>query len=176
MLGRHAAHGFVVHPDEIRRQAGKTPVDQHVGPFAFLDAPERLHGPLRGGDNQRVHTAGKHLVDLLPLQFRALFGRGNQQAVALDAQRAGKALGHFGEERMHQIGNHQADGERAAGNQGASRQVRLVVQLLHSLEHALPGFIADVLVIPEDLRDGHDGNAEIPGDVLHSDGHAPLWQ
>ena len=61
---------------------------------------------------------------------------------------------------MHQVGNHQADGERTAGNQGAGRQVRLVVQLLHSLEHTLPGFLADVLVVPEDLRDGHDGHAQ----------------
>ena len=72
---------------------------------------------------------------------------------------------------MHQIGNHQADGERTAGHQGAGRQVRLVVQLLHSLEHALPGFLADVLVVPEDFRDGHDGHAEVPRDVLHPDGH-----
>ena len=68
MLGRQIAHLYVVHPDEIRRHAGKTPVDQDERPFAFLDTAERLHRPLRGGDNQRVYVAGKQVVDLLPLQ------------------------------------------------------------------------------------------------------------
>jgi hypothetical protein len=61
---------------------------------------------------------------------------------------------------MHEIGDDEADGVRAARDQRTGGKVGLEVEVAHALEDALAGFLADIGVVAQDLRYGDDGDAE----------------
>jgi hypothetical protein len=142
----------------------KAAVEENVGDLLLLDATEALHGPLGGGDHQGIQATAEQPLDLLALQVRiALRGR-DQQAVILAAQHIGEPAGHFGEERVHQVGNNQPGRIGAPGNERAGGHVRLVVQLLDELENALARLFSNVTrVIADDLGNGYHGHARVRG-------------
>src|SRR5450756_449056 len=84
---------------------------------------------------------------------------------------AGKAFGHFGEERMDQIGNDEPDEGRSAGDQAPRGEIWPVANLLGSRMNSLPHAFADVGMVPESLGHGDHRDAEVTCDVLHLDCH-----
>ena len=71
------------------------------------------------------------------------------------------------EERVHQIGDDDAERVGAAEREAARDGVGLVAELGDLGEHARARGMADVAAIVEDLGDGRDGHAELAGDPLH---------
>ena len=107
MAGAHQAECFVVHADEVGRQAGEPPIYQNVRRLLLLNPAEAFFGPLGGGHHQRVHVAAEQLVDFLLFEVRVLFRRRDHQVVAVLPKRTGQAAGNQREERLHQVGDHQ---------------------------------------------------------------------
>ena len=71
------------------------------------------------------------------------------------------------EERVHQIGDDDAERVGAAEAEAAGDGVALVAELFDLGEDAGAGRLADVGVVVQHLRDGRDRDAELAGDPLH---------
>ena len=102
----------------------------------------------------------------------ALLGRifvraAQQQAVAARAGDRLEAGDDLDEERVHQIGNDDAERVGAAEREAARDGVGLVAELGDLGEDAGAGRVADVVAVVEHLRDGRDRHAELAGDPLH---------
>ena len=78
-------------------------------------------------DQQRVDTARQQVVNLFPLHLGIFFGRRQDELVATLPQACLQALGEFGEEGVHEVGDDQADGVALTRRQTAGQQIRLVV-------------------------------------------------
>ena len=120
-----------------------------------------------GGEDDPVDLALPQHVDFGAFLGRIFVRAAEQQAVAA---RAGDRLesGHdLDEERVHQIGNDDAERVRAPQREAARDGVGLVAKFGNLGEDPGAGRVADVLAIVEDLGDGRDRHAEFSGDPLH---------
>lgn len=113
----------------------------------------------------------EHLFNFLLLEGDILFRGCDEERVGLFAQHGRDALRNLGEEGMDEAGDDESHGLSFAGDERAGGEVGAVVELLHPLEHALAGVGADVAVIAEYFGNRHNGDAEVPCDILHPDGH-----
>src|SRR6185437_5921047 len=104
-------------------------------------------------------------------QFRVVLGGGQNQHVALRPQNGRKRLRDVAVERMHQIRDHQPDSETAPGHQRTRRQVRTIVQLLHSLQNPLARLGADVGMVAQNLRNRDYREVQVLCDILQSGSH-----
>ena len=77
----------------------------------------------------------------------------------------GNRLGDLREKRMGKIGQQQTDRVGAAGYEAPRHQIRAVVQFLGALQHSIAGTRADSALIAEGLRDRHDRDFQILGDI-----------
>ena len=98
---------------------------------------------------------------------RVLARAAQQQSVAAHARNRLDARDDLDEERVHQIGNDDADGVAAAKGQAAGDGVALIAELFDLGEHAAARGLADVPVIVQDFGDRHDGDAELAGNPSH---------
>ena len=114
--------------------------------------------------------------DALPKQFSQKESReqaahrwnqvrsGVKARLAADRLDAGNDLD---EERMHQVGDDDADGVTAAKRETARDGVALIAKLFDFGEDTASRGLADVAMVVEDLGDGHDRDAELAGDAAH---------
>ena len=80
-------------------------------------------------------------------------------------------MGYLGKERMQESRNHQPHQVSLTRHERAGREVWPIVEFPHPVEHPLTSLDADVVVIPQDLGNGYQRNAEIICDILHPDDH-----
>jgi hypothetical protein len=59
MPGSQFPDPFVIDADKVSRQFGKAPAHQNVRYILLFNAPETLHRPLRGRDDQGIYAAGE---------------------------------------------------------------------------------------------------------------------
>ena len=115
--GQHADF-FVLHSDHpIGVEARRHAVDQNVGNFAAAQGGEQPAPAvgLGGSDDQAVHIAGNQQLDLALFHLGIFVRVGDDDLVAERLELARYSLRHFGEKRMHQVRDHQADHIRTPG-------------------------------------------------------------
>ena len=160
VVGQHAV---AVHPRVI------VAVDHHDRGAESRQLPQQIL--VRRAVHRREHDAvdlpaAQHL-ELGALFRRVLTRAAQQQSVAAHARNRLDARDDLDEERVHQIGNDDANGVAAAKCQAAGDGVALITELLDLGEHAAARGLADVPMIVQDFGNRHDGNAELAGDPSH---------
>ena len=111
------------------------------------------------------------MLDFLLLEFGIFFRGGDDEAVPVPANGERETFGDFRKERMDEVGNDQANERGAAGDQASGSEVGPVTELFDLDDDAFAGRLADIGMIPQRLGNGHHGNAEFAGDILHVHGH-----
>ena len=124
-------------------------------------------GGVDGGEDDAVDLPLAEHLDLGALLGGVLVGAAEQQPVAARARDRLEAGDDLDEERVHQVGNDDAEGVGAAKREAAGDGVHLVAELGHLRQHAGARRVADVVAIVEDLGDGGDRHAELAGDPFH---------
>jgi hypothetical protein len=170
VAGGEAADGFIVGADIGSAGPGEAPVDQDVGYAARFDAFKEAERRRRlgRGEQQAIHLACQQAVHFAALHRAILLGIADHDVVAERADGGGDALGDFGEEGMHQVGNDQADHKGAARGQTARHPVGLVVEFLDAGQHTATGFRADIGASPNYLGNGHHADIEIARNVFQA--------
>ena len=107
---------------------------------------------LAGGDEQRIDSTGKEVVDLLALEIRLFLRRCKDQLIGASAQSGAKSLSELGEERMNEIRNNKSYGIALTGSETPSKHVGAIVEFLHPLQDARPGCITDIALVTEHAR------------------------
>ena len=86
-FGRHLADLHVVGADEVRRQVREVAIEQKIRRPLVAKLVKVAQIRLAGGDQQNIDAAAQQRADLLPLDLRILFRRGqDHRAVALPAE------------------------------------------------------------------------------------------
>ena len=83
------AHGLIVNPDEVRREARQDSVDQDVGSLLPLDSKEEIHCRAARRDDQNIEPPRQELIDLLLFHVRIFLRRGDDQIVPALSQSLG---------------------------------------------------------------------------------------
>ena len=170
VLGGECSDFLVPRSHIVHLRARRHAIDQHIGNFAATQRLGRALAPvgLCRRDDQPVHAARHQQLDLPLLGLRVLIRVRYDDLIAERPQLARHARRHLGEERVHQIGDHEAHHVSAPRDQAARNPVRLVVQLARALDDFLARFFTDIAVASQRLGYGHQRHAQVVGDVLHS--------
>ncbi len=135
------------------------PVAAQVG-----DEAARVGG---GRDDHAVHPPLVQQPDDLALVPGIVVRVGDEQTVAVLQRRGLDALEDLREVRVADRGDREPDGPGAGGHQGAGQGVRGVAELLHGVQHGLPGVGEHRTGAVEHVRDGRHGDSGAACDVGH---------
>src|SRR4051812_16850893 len=160
---------------------GQLVVDRdHVGLRQFLDLTIDEHdvdaepdesGPLvdvaagRGGDHGADRASDERL-DGVRLEVRILAGGDQYDVDAAGPRLRGHAVGEPREERVRQVGQHEADRRGRLLLELPSRGAGLVAEPLDDVDHPGPGLWGDrPRAVVQHTRDHGDRDTRFPGDV-----------
>ena len=173
MLGGHRADFLVLHPHEIRLEARRRAVDHHIRRLPIRQGPEKVSPAvgLRRRDDQAIHAPSQQKLHLALFYIRILIRVRDDDLVIQRLEFPGHSLGHFGEKRMHQVRDNQADHVGPARYQAARNPIWPVIQFPRALHHARSRLFADIAVAAQGLGDGHEGDPQVASDIDHSGAH-----
>ena len=174
MLGRQPPDLLIVGQHAVAAHVGVIVAVDHHDALAGRDHfPEqvRVARGVRRRQHQAVDLPLLQNLQLLALLVRVLAGAAQQQGVAALREDRFDGGDDLDEERMHQIGDDDAEGLRPAKGQAARDRVGAVAQLLHFLQDTRARDRPDVGLIVQDFGDGGDRDPELQGDPLHRKGH-----
>ena len=136
---------------------------QHVERLLLALARQRQDHPV---DATRLEEPDVRRIELgLVLRVH------QQHRVARLAQHRLRARGDGRDERVGDVADHVADRKRRAATQALGQEIRLVLELVDRVEHALAHVGADVRVPRQDARNGGDRDV---GEIRHLAHARPL--
>ena len=152
-------------------------VDHHHGRAEAGQLPQQVlvGRTVHGREHDAVNLSAAQHLELGALLGRILARAAQQQPVAADARHRLDARDDLDEERMHQIGDDDANGVAAAEGQTARDGVSLIAELFDLREDAIARGLADIAVVVQDFGNRHDGYAELAGDSPHRGSGHGLW-
>jgi hypothetical protein len=170
VIGRQVADALVVCQHAVAFHARViVPIDHHEGGPLLGQLLQQAGDPraVRRREDDAVDLAAAQHLELRLLFLRVLAGAAQQQSISARAGHRLDAGDDLDEERVHQVGDDDAEGVGAAKAEAAGNRVTLVAEFFDLGEDAGAGGLADVGAIVEHLGDGGDGDTELAGDPLH---------
>jgi len=162
----------VVEQDRVRGDPALVAVHQHHRE-AVVPGLELRQQPQRRRQDHPAHVLVAHQVETGGLPFRVLVRVAEDHAQLVAESHVLHRPAHFREERVADVGHHQADGAGVAGAEPARGQVRTVAQAPHGLQDLAPRGLADRGPAAQHPRYGRHGNAGQVRDILDVDQCVP---
>src|ERR1700679_964264 len=153
----------------------KVTVEENIRSVRVAQLVEITKIRLARSDQQNIHSAMQKGANFLPFDHWVLFGRSKNQRPVGCAQHTAQRLRELRKKWMYQVWNDESYSVRAAARQPARHHIGLIIQLLHSLQHAPPGGIAYVGISSENLRDRNNRHPKFARNIFQPDSHTCPW-
>jgi len=161
---RKFGHAAVVVRQDCRDVFAGVLLDERYGDAAVDDGADLVGVDVHRRNDHGVHRAAPEHPAVVALRRLARLAD-DHQAEACCRDHIFDAAHDLVEERIVDLGQHQADRVRLLAGERLGVALGVVVQLAHRLQHPLPCLLAHAVAVIEDARNRPDRNPGLPGDI-----------